>query len=127
MVVLIDEAHRTQYGSLNSELQAAFPEAKFFAFTGTPIPKTHRTFGAVKDGSLEAYLDRYSIKDAIDDKATVEVRWNNTMPSAMELISLTPSLGNVGIVVLPKIIFINGPTRLPTFTASASTPADQPK
>ena len=75
VVVLIDEAHRTQYGSLNSELQAAFPEAKFFAFTGTPIPKTHRTFGAVKDGSLEAYLDRYSIKDAIDDKATVEVRY----------------------------------------------------
>jgi type I restriction enzyme R subunit len=75
VIVLIDEAHRTQYGSLNSELQAAFPEAKFFAFTGTPIPKTHRTFGALKDGTLEAYLDRYSIKDAIDDKATVEVRY----------------------------------------------------
>ncbi len=75
VVVLIDEAHRTQYGSLHSELQAAFPAAKFFAFTGTPIPKTHRTFGALKDGTLEAYLDRYSIKDAIDDKATVEVRY----------------------------------------------------
>ena len=75
VIILIDEAHRTQYGSLNSEIQAAFPEAKFFAFTGTPIPKTHRTFGALKDGTLEAYLDRYSIKDAIDDKATVEVRY----------------------------------------------------
>lgn len=75
VIILIDEAHRTQYGSLHSELQAAFENGKFFAFTGTPIPKTHRTFGQVKDDKLEAYLDRYSIQDAIDDKATVAVRY----------------------------------------------------
>src|SRR5262249_55965525 len=73
--ILIDEAHRTQYGQFHSMLKAAFPNAKRFAFTGTPIPKTQKEFGAVKDGKVEAYLDRYSIDDAIKDEATKPVRY----------------------------------------------------
>jgi type I restriction enzyme R subunit len=73
VVILIDEAHRTQYGQFHSVLKAAFPKAKRFAFTGTPIPKTQKEFGAVKAGKVEAYLDRYSIDDAIKDGATVKV------------------------------------------------------
>jgi type I restriction enzyme R subunit len=60
VIVLIDEAQRTEYGDFQSELKAALPNAKRFAFTGTPIPRTHREFGAIKDGKLEPYIDRYS-------------------------------------------------------------------
>jgi type I restriction enzyme R subunit len=75
VIILIDEAHRTQYGYFHSVLKAAFPNAKRFAFTGTPIPKTQQEFGAVKQGKIEAYLDRYSIDDAIKDGATVPVNY----------------------------------------------------
>jgi type I restriction enzyme R subunit len=75
VIILIDEAHRTQYGLFHSVLKAAFPNAKRFAFTGTPIPKTQKEFGAVKGEKVEAYLDRYSIDDAINDGATVSVRY----------------------------------------------------
>jgi type I restriction enzyme R subunit len=75
VIILIDEAHRTQYGQFHSVLKAAFPNAKRFAFTGTPIPKTQKEFGAAKAGKIEPYLDRYSIDDAIKDGATVPVRY----------------------------------------------------
>lgn len=76
VIVLIDEAHRTQYGEYQIELQSVLPNARRFAFTGTPIPKTHRDFG-VRNGHkvLEYYLDRYSIDDSIKDGATVPVRY----------------------------------------------------
>jgi type I restriction enzyme R subunit len=76
VIVLIDEAHRTQYGNFQMELQAVLPNARRFAFTGTPIPKTHKEFGIIKEkGEYEYYLDRYSIKDAIDDGATKPIRY----------------------------------------------------
>lgn len=76
VIVLIDEAHRTQYGDYQMELQAVLPNAKRFAFTGTPIPKTHQEFGIVrKKGEHEYYLDRYSIQDSIDDGATKPIRY----------------------------------------------------
>lgn len=77
VIVLIDEAHRTQYGDYQMELQAVLPNAKRFAFTGTPIPKTHQEFGIVdhEEGKHEYYLDRYSIQDAIDDGATKPIRY----------------------------------------------------
>jgi type I restriction enzyme R subunit len=78
VIILIDEAHRTQYGDFQMELRAVLPNAKRFAFTGTPIPKTHQEFGniaAEPNGKYENYLDRYSIKDAIDDGATKPVKY----------------------------------------------------
>lgn len=76
IVILIDEAHRSQYGDFQIELQNVLPNARRFAFTGTPIPKTHREFGVAEDdGRYEHYLDRYSIKDAIEDGATVPIRY----------------------------------------------------
>ena len=71
VIVLIDEAHRTEYGDYQMELCAVLPNAKRFAFTGTPIPKTHREFGVKgKNGKYEFYLDKYSVIDAINDGAT---------------------------------------------------------
>jgi type I restriction enzyme, R subunit len=76
VIILIDEAHRSQYGDFQIELQSVLPNAKRFAFTGTPIPKTHQEFGIVSQkGEHEYYLDRYSIQDAIDDGATKTIRY----------------------------------------------------
>jgi len=76
VIILIDEAHRSQYGDFQIELQSVLPNAKRFAFTGTPIPKTHQEFGIVRQkGEHEYYLDRYSIQDAIDDGATKPIRY----------------------------------------------------
>lgn len=76
IIVLIDEAHRTQYGDFQIELQNVLPNARRFAFTGTPIPKTHQEFGIKTDqGTHEHYLDKYGILDAIEDGATVPIRY----------------------------------------------------
>ncbi len=80
IIVLVDEAHRSQEGDLGSRLQATFKNAFFFGFSGTPIDRsdhnTHRTFGTIlADGTMERYLDYYSIKQAIADGATVPVHY----------------------------------------------------
>lgn len=79
VIILIDEAHRTQEGSNAAEMRRALPKAFFFGFTGTPIDKsdknTHRNFGLREDGKVERYMDLYNIKDAIDDGATVPVHY----------------------------------------------------
>ena len=76
VIVLIDEAHRTEYGEYQMELRAVLPNAKRFAFTGTPIPKTHQEFGVKNErGQYEYYLDKYSVVDAINDGATKPIRY----------------------------------------------------
>ena len=76
VIVLIDEAHRTEYGDYQMELRAVLPNAKRFAFTGTPIPKTHQEFGTrYESGKVEYYLDKYSVIDAINDGATKPIRY----------------------------------------------------
>ncbi len=80
IILLIDEAHRSQEGLNAIEMRSALPNAFFFGFTGTPIDKfdknTHRNFGLLPDKkSIERYLDLYSIKQAIDDGATVPVHY----------------------------------------------------
>lgn len=65
--VLIDEGHRTQYGTFNVKMQKMFPNACFIAFTGTPLMKKEKST-ADKFGGL---IDVYSITDAVADKAVV--------------------------------------------------------
>jgi type I restriction enzyme R subunit len=76
LFVLTDEAHRTQYGSLAGNLRAALPNAVFFGFTGTPIDKkdksTLETFGG--------YIDKYTIEQAVKDKATVPIFYESRLP-----------------------------------------------
>lgn len=76
IIILIDEAHRTEFGDFQIELKNVLPNAKRFAFTGTPIPKVHQEFGIKKEsGEYEHYLDKYGIQDSIDDGATVPIRY----------------------------------------------------
>lgn len=81
VLILIDEAHRTQRsgqdkGSLSDNLFDAFPNAARIAFTGTPLIADHHTdptwkrFGASQSG---AYIDKYKLKDAVDDNATLQI------------------------------------------------------
>jgi len=79
VIILIDEAHRTQEGTNAAEMHRSLPNAFFFGFTGTPIDKsdknTHRNFGLMPNGKVERYMDLYSIKAAIEDEATVPVHY----------------------------------------------------
>ncbi|CAK0769273.1 type I restriction enzyme, R subunit [uncultured Gammaproteobacteria bacterium] len=70
ILVLVDEAHRTQAGDLHASLLAGLPNCARIGFTGTPIimgekKRTHEIFGA--------FIDRYTIKEAEADGATVPV------------------------------------------------------
>jgi len=70
ILVLVDEAHRTQAGDLHANLLAGLPNCARIGFTGTPIimgykKRTHEIFGE--------FIDRYSIKEAEADGATVPV------------------------------------------------------
>lgn len=73
IIVLIDEAHRTEYGRFAMFMKNSLPNASLIGFTGTPISKTHEEFGLITSGNPERYLDYYSIKQAIEDNATVPV------------------------------------------------------
>jgi type I restriction enzyme R subunit len=70
ILVLVDEAHRTQAGDLHANLLAGLPNCARIGFTGTPIimgekKRTHEIFGE--------FIDRYTIKEAEADGATVPV------------------------------------------------------
>ena len=65
VIVLIDEAHRTQYSKFGSALRLALPDAVKIAFTGTPVDKTVGSFGS--------YIDTYKIREAVEDGATVPI------------------------------------------------------
>ena len=71
ILLMIDEAHRTQSGDLGDNLFEAFPCATRLAFTGTPLivvkdkKTTTQRFGQ--------YIDKYKLQDAVDDGATVQI------------------------------------------------------
>jgi type I restriction enzyme R subunit len=74
ILVLIDEAHRSQYKFLGANLNKSLPGAVKIAFTGTPIDKTEKTFGE--------YIDKYSIRQAVEDGVTVEIIYEGRTHSA---------------------------------------------
>lgn len=73
IIVISDEAHRTQYGRLALNMRNALPHANFIGFTGTPLFKddeiTKRIFGG--------YVSTYDFKRASDDHATVPLYYDN--------------------------------------------------
>jgi|694.fasta_scaffold08150_2 type I restriction enzyme R subunit len=72
IIVLVDEAHRTQEGDLGRQMRAALPNAFLFGLTGTPVNKADKNtfwaFGAPEDEG--GYLSRYTFHDSIRDDAT---------------------------------------------------------
>ena len=77
IIVMVDEAHRTQEGDLGARMRMALPNAFFFGLTGTPINKldknTFATFGATEDRS--GYMSRYSFADSVSDQATLPLHF----------------------------------------------------
>lgn len=76
IIVIVDEAHRTQYDTLALNMRNTLPHASFLAFTGTPListeQKTKEVFGE--------YISKYDFKQSIDDKATVPLFYENRIP-----------------------------------------------
>ena len=74
IIVITDEAHRTQYGRLALNLRNALPKASFLGFTGTPLMKgdadepTRKVFGE--------YVSTYDFQRAVDDNATVPLYYD---------------------------------------------------
>ena len=83
ILLMIDEAHRTQGSDLGDNIFEAFPNAARIAFTGTPLitdrhgeKKTHKRFGG--------YIDTYRLMDAVNDGATLQILYEGrTADSAL--------------------------------------------
>ncbi len=76
VIVLTDEAHRTQYDTLAANMRSALPNALFLAFTGTPLiageERTREVFGD--------YVSIYDFQQSVEDKATVPLFYENRTP-----------------------------------------------
>jgi len=76
IIVITDEAHRSQYDALAMNMRNALPNAAFIAFTGTPLivgeEKTKEVFGD--------YVSIYNFKQSVDDGATVPLYYENRIP-----------------------------------------------
>jgi len=74
IIIIIDEAHRTQGGDMGDNLFSAFPKSVKMAFTGTPLLtnrhklKTHERFGGTGE-----FIDTYKIRQSVDDRATLDI------------------------------------------------------
>lgn len=77
IIVMVDEAHRTQEGDFGRKMREALPNAFLFGLTGTPINKRDRNtfwaFGAEEDEG--GYMSRYSFQDSIRDNATLPLHF----------------------------------------------------
>lgn len=65
ILVMTDEAHRTQYAMLGANLDKGIPNATRIGYTGTPIDKTEQVFGD--------YIDKYTMRQSIEDGVTLEI------------------------------------------------------
>jgi type I restriction enzyme, R subunit len=78
VVVIADEAHRSQYDFMDGfakHMRDALPHASFIGFTGTPIEKTDKNTQAV----FGDYIDVYDIQQAVEDGATVRIYYENRL------------------------------------------------
>ena len=86
IILLMDEAHRTQERDLGKKMRTALPNAFFFGLTGTPINRNdHNTFacfGAEED--KYGYISKYTFQNSVEDKATLELNFK-TVPVEMHL------------------------------------------
>ena len=77
VIIMVDEAHRTQYGLLGAKLSQALPNAVLVGFTGTPIDKG---FGRSTMGHFGSLIDAYTIPQSVADGATVPIMYEARLP-----------------------------------------------
>ena len=68
IIVLVDEAHRSQYGALGAAINAALPNAPKIAFTGTPLIRSQKT-----NNEFGSYIDTYTIEQSVKDGSTIQI------------------------------------------------------
>ncbi len=73
--VLVDEGHRTQYGTFNIDMQKTLPNACYIALTGTPLFKKDKST-ASKFGGI---IDAYTVDQAVKDKAVVPLLYEGRL------------------------------------------------
>jgi type I restriction enzyme R subunit len=82
IIVMVDEAHRTQEGDLGRRMRAALPNAFLFGLTGTPINKADKNtfwaFGAIED--TNGYMSRYTFQESIRDNSTLPLHFEPRLP-----------------------------------------------
>jgi len=79
IIVIVDEAHRTQYKDLAENMRTGLPNAQYMAFTGTPLlgskKLTHEWFGE--------NVSEYNFKQSIEDEATVPLFYHKRVPEVL--------------------------------------------
>ena len=76
VIVLVDEAHRTEYADLAENMRRALPNANFVAFTGTPLLGSKR----LTNQWFGDYVSIYDFKQSVDDGATVPLYYSRRVP-----------------------------------------------
>ena len=77
VIVMVDEAHRTQYGILGGRMSRALPNAVLVGFTGTPIEKDYKRSTVGRFGPL---IDAYTIPQSVADGVTVPIFYEARLP-----------------------------------------------
>jgi len=79
-IVMVDEAHRTQYKSLAENMRIGLPNAQYIAFTGTPLLRSELTrdwFGS--------YVSEYNFAQSIEDESTVPLYYKKSVPRVEQI------------------------------------------
>ncbi|TRX33726.1 type I restriction endonuclease subunit R [Flavobacterium sp. ZT3R18] len=79
-IVIVDEAHRTQYKGLAENMRIGLPNAQYIAFTGTPLLKSELT----KDW-FGKYISEYNFAQSIEDEATVPLYYRKSVPKVEQV------------------------------------------
>jgi len=79
IIVIVDEAHRTQYKSLAENMRAGLPKAQYLAFTGTPLLGRDRLTNAW----FGDYVSEYNFQQSMDDGATVPLFYEKRVPEVL--------------------------------------------
>jgi type I restriction enzyme R subunit len=80
VLLLVDEAHRDNAGTLHANLMTGLPNAAKIAFTGTPIFRKERANTFLIFGPL---IDQYGMKESVEDEATVKILYEGRIPEGL--------------------------------------------
>lgn len=83
IIVMVDEAHRTQYNNLGDNMRKGLPNAQFFAFTGTPLLASSIDRGGKTRNRFGDYVSEYNFAQSIDDGATVPLFYEKRVPEVL--------------------------------------------
>jgi type I restriction enzyme R subunit len=79
--VLVDESHRTNYGSIAAQMRRVFPNACYLGFTGTPLLASEKKKAGLRDtaGKFGGFIHSYTMREAVEDKAVTPLLYEGRM------------------------------------------------